>query len=470
MDKQEAVRRIPSIDALLESAASKEEFTALSHVALVSILRQAVQTVRQDIISGDAAWNDEPAFLRDYIFRIAIGEKNRLLQPSLKRVVNATGIILHTNLGRAPLGERARQEVNRAMEGYSNLEYDLEKGERGERQIHIAARIAAATGAEDALAVNNNAAAILLSLAGFARGREVIVSRGELVEIGGSFRIPEIMTQSGAIMVEVGTTNITCIEDYNEAITPNTAAILKVHTSNFRIVGFTRETQPAELCDLAHRRGLLAMNDLGSGTLLPFSSHGYNEPSVAESISSGFDIVTFSGDKLLGAGQAGIIAGRRNLLAALKREPLMRALRLDKLSIAALEGTLIDYAAGRSNHTLPVWEMLMVSRDRLKLKAEKLNEALAAKLENDWHVRVVETKSLAGGGALPAVEMAGFGVEVAPNGVSAGQLEEEMRRLPTPVIGLVRDGAIVLDVRCLRPDEDEMVCCGLATIQRRLRR
>ena len=314
------------------------------------------------------------------------------------------------------------------------------------------------------MAVNNNAAAILLTLAGLARGREVIVSRGELVEIGGSFRIPEIMEQSGAVMVEVGATNKTCLEDYSAAITINTAAILKVHTSNFRIVGFTGEAQPAELCSLAHSQGILAINDLGSGTLHPYDSHGYSEPTVAESINAGFDVVTFSGDKLLGAGQAGIIAGRSNLLAKLKKEPLMRAFRMDKLSLAALEGTFIDYAAGRSEQTLPVREMLTASQPQLETRAHKLAGALAEKL-GGWKVSVVETKSLAGGGALPAVEMCSYGVEVVPDGASVKTVEAELRKLATPVIALVRDGALLLDVRCLRPGEDELVCCGLAAVK-----
>lgn len=466
MDKQEALRQIPSIESLLEIAGSEAEFSVLSSAVLTKIFRHAAQTARREILAEGERTAGNAEYWRSRIMRLATNEKNQLLSSSLKRVINATGIILHTNLGRSPLSERARQGVNRVMEGYCALEYDLECGARSNRQIHIAGRIAAATGAEDALAVNNNAAAILLVLAGLTRGREVIVSRGELVEIGGSFRIPEVLEQSGAIMVEVGTTNKTRLADYANAITPNTAAILKVHTSNFRIVGFTEESDPADMCGLAHQQGILAINDLGSGTLYSLAKGAFREPSIAESVRAGFDVVTFSGDKLLGAGQAGIIAGRRRVLDTLRKNPLMRACRIDKMSLAALEGTLIDYAAGRHEESVPVWAMMTASPAALQLTAERLAEKLQEELEKAlWQIRVVETQSLAGGGALPGETLPGFGVEVTPQETSAVKVGAALRKLPTPIIGLIRDAAIIFDVRCLFPDDENEICRGLKHIQ-----
>lgn len=467
MDKYDLVRQIPSIDALVQEAHQREEFATFSHEVLVDILRHAVQKAREDILSQATYETKNDASLSEEILRITEMEKRRILEPNFKRVINATGIVLHTNLGRAPLGDRARQQVYSVMEGYSNLEYDLIEGRRSERQLHVAERLAAATGAEAALAVNNNAAAILLVLAGFARGREVIVSRGELVEIGGSFRVPEVLAQSGAHMIEVGTTNKTRIEDYCNAITPNTAAILKVHTSNFRIVGFTGEPKGDEVCMLAHKYGLLAINDLGSGTLEPYESGGYREPSVNESIKAGFDVVTFSGDKLMGGGQAGLIAGKRELMSRLKNEPLMRAVRIDKLSLAALEGTLIDYATGCGGSTIPSWRMLKTTREELHERAKKLQQDIMCKLkQKDWIVCVVETKSLAGGGSLPAVEILGYGVQILPGSMSAAELDKALRQLTMPVVGLVRDGAVILDVRCLKPGEGEIISLSLEKIRR----
>ena len=467
MDKYVLVRQIPSIETLVKEAGEREGFDTFSHDVLVDLFRHAVQKTRESILSQVTCEEEKYASLSDEIFRIVEMERKRKLEPNLKRVINATGIVLHTNLGRAPLGCRARQLVDYVLEGYSNLEYDLITGKRSERQLHIAERLAEATGAEAALAVNNNAAAILLVLTGLARGREVIVSRGELVEIGGSFRVPEVLAQSGAHMIEVGTTNKTRIEDYCKAITPNTAAILKVHTSNFRIVGFTGEPKGDDVCKLAHKHSILAINDLGSGTLEPYESGGYREPSVKESIEAGFDIVTFSGDKLLGGGQAGLIAGKRELVSRLKKEPLMRAVRIDKLSLAALEGTLIDYATGCGGSTIPSWRMLKATREELHERAKKLQQDIICKVkQKGWIVHVVETKSLAGGGALPAVELSGYGVQIIPDSMSAAELDIALRQLTVPVVGLVRDGAVILDVRCLNLGEDEIIGLSLEKIRR----
>ncbi len=458
MEKNEILRNIPAIDQLSIFAAKKAEFAGLSHPALVDVLQRAVHDVRTNIIKNNVETLRDEKGLREEILARAMVESKKLLQPKLRKVVNATGIVLHTNLGRAPLGERARRQVNMVMEGYSTLEYDLDTGKRGDRYQHVSQRIAAACGAEAALVVNNNAAAVMLVLAAFARGREVIVSRGELVEIGGSFRIPDVMKQSGTTLVEVGSTNKTHLEDYAGAITMNTAAILKVHTSNYRIVGFTSEPSMEALCELAQSKGVMAINDLGSGTITPFRRNGYSEPSVGECISAGFDLVTFSGDKLLGAGQAGIIAGKKQYVEMLRKEPLLRALRIDKLSLAALEGTLIDYATGNANQSIPSWTMLNMPQDELKRKAESLAKRLTFLSENGWHIRVVTTQSLAGGGSLPAVELPGYGVEIIPAGISATKAEESLRKGEMPVIGLIRDNALLLDVRCMLFGDEELVC------------
>ena len=458
MEKNEMLRTIPSIEQLSMDAADKAEFAGISHSVLVDVLRKAVQFVRAGIMAEEMVGLQKATLLREQILSQAIKEIDRLLQPGLRKVINATGIVLHTNLGRAPLGERARRQVNEVMQGYSTLEYDVETGKRGDRHHHVARRIAVSTGAESALVVNNNAAAVMLVLAAIARGKEVIVSRGELVEIGGSFRIPDVMKQSGATLIEVGTTNKTHIEDYARAITMNTAAILKVHTSNYRIVGFTSEPMMSEVCNLAHNKGIVAINDLGSGTLLPFSKNGYREPSVGECIDAGFDLVTFSGDKLLGAGQAGIIAGKSRYVEILRNEPLLRAFRIDKLSLAALEGTLIDYAAGLAEAMIPAWSMLESSQDELKSKAERLAEGMEPLRMRGWQIRVVQTQSLAGGGSLPAVELPGFGVEIMPAGISVAKVEERLRQGSIPIVGLIRDHALVFDVRCMLSGDEELLC------------
>ena len=467
MKKNEIMRTIPSIEQMVIKVAAMPEFAALSHAVLVKVLRNATQFVRAEVGNGGSEKvTIDGEGLRNLILSYAIMERDRLLKPNLRQIINATGIVLHTNLGRAPLSEQAKRNVAVVMEGYCSLEYSLEEGKRGDRQQHVSRRLAELTGAEDALVVNNNAAAIMLVLAGLARGKEVIVSRGELVEIGGSFRIPEVLEQSGAILVEVGTTNKTHLSDYARAITPNTAAILKVHTSNYRIVGFVSEPETAELCMLAHNQGVLAINDLGSGTLNPLNRNGYREPSVVECVNAGFDLVTFSGDKLLGGGQAGIIAGRGALVSKLKKEPLTRAFRIDKLSLAALEGTLIDYASGKETLTVPVLSMLEMSHEELKSRAEKLSEMMRPLEEYGWRLKVVETKSLAGGGALPGVELDGFGVEVIPKGLSASQAEARLREGSIPVICMVRDAALVFDVRCLLAGEDLRLCKELNSLMR----
>ena len=466
MSNNEVVRQIPAIEQLLVELQQDQRFAGLRHEVLVKLLRQATRRVRQGLLSNE---NDEDhaqtsTTLFRQIIELAFVEMDGLLRPSLRKVVNATGVVLHTNLGRAPLSDRARAEVLAVMEGYSTLEYEITEGGRGERYSHVAQRLEELTGAESAIVVNNNAAAVLLSLAGLARGREVIVSRGELVEIGGSFRIPDVIRQSGAVLVEVGATNKTHLADYEAAITANTAAILKVHTSNFTIVGFTSQPTAEQLCSLARNKGLISINDLGSGTLLPVAPAGHSEPTVQECIAAGFDLVTFSGDKLLGAGQAGIIAGKTQHIDRLKQEPLLRAIRIDKLSLAALEGTLIDYMTGRPEELIPGWSMLSMTEEELKGRAEKLLKQLAPLEAAGWKLKGVTTLSLAGGGSLPAVELRGYGIKIIPDGISIAKLERRLREGQVPIISLIRDDAIVFDLRCLRPGDDQIICAELSRI------
>lgn len=459
MNNNEVLRQIPSVEQLLAELLKDPRVADIHHDVLVILLRMATREVREELL---ASMNKEIAFQSpETLFRriaeLTSQKREMLLQPSLRKVVNATGVVLHTNLGRAPLSARAQAGVIDIMEGYSTLEYDLAEGGRGERYSHVSKHLEDLTGAEAAIVVNNNAAAIMLTLAGIARGREVIVSRGELVEIGGSFRIPDVIKQSGAIMVEVGTTNKTHLSDYETAITPETAAILKVHTSNFEVIGFTSHPTFAQICGLARERGLVSINDVGSGTLLPLSLSGHRDPTVQECISAGFDLVTFSGDKLLGAGQAGIIVGNKQFIDLLKREPLLRALRIDKLSIAALEGTLIDYLTGRPEELIPSWSMLTLTEAELERTAMDIVDRLAPLRAVGWNVRAIPTISLSGGGSLPAVELRGYGVEIVPGAISAAQLERDLRGSPIPIICLIRDDAVVLDVRCFRKGDEQIL-------------
>ncbi|HWQ62664.1 MAG TPA: L-seryl-tRNA(Sec) selenium transferase, partial [Negativicutes bacterium] len=451
------LRSIPAVDRLLADAAGRPEFTVVPRELLVGLLRQAADEVRGRLLAGQDA-DTEPAAVLD----IASELLARTAAPSLRRVINATGVVLHTNLGRAPLSRRARGRVADVMAGYSTLEYDLAGGERGSRYSHVAGKLAALAGAEAAIVVNNNAAAVLLVLSALARGREVIVSRGQLVEIGGSFRVPEVMVQSGAILVEVGTTNKTHLRDYEQAIGQNTAAILKVHTSNYRILGFTAQPEDGALADLAGRHGLPLIEDLGSGTILPVAAGGWREPAVAERLAAGMDLVTFSGDKLFGGAQAGIIAGKKVYIDKLGRHPLLRAIRIDKLTLAALEGTLLDYLIGVPEDDIPVQRMLRIPPDELAARASDLT----GRLEGlpGWRCEVVPLVSPAGGGALPAVDLPGWGVRVRTDAMSAAAAEKGLRSHTVPIIARVQEDRVIFDVRCLATEDLDEIRLALAAL------
>ncbi len=365
-------------------------------------------------------------------------------RPRLRRVLNATGVLIHTNLGRAPLSATAVVRVAEVGAGYSNLEYDLERGCRGSRQDHVGRLLSRLTGADAALVVNNNAAAVLLALAALAEGREVVVSRGELIEIGDGFRIPDILARSGARLVEVGTTNRTRALDYERALTPDTGAILRVHQSNFRVVGFTERPPLQELAGVAERSGLPLVDDLGSGALAAIG----DEPTPAESLRAGADLVCFSGDKLLGGPQAGIVVGRAELVDKLRLHPLQRALRPDKLSLAALEGTLLDALSPGADSEIPVLRMLHEPSERVWARAERLAALVGGEVE--------ETVARVGGGALPLVELPSTACAVEE------ELADALRRGEPPVIALVRDGRTLLDCRTLTDGEVEEVAAAVA--------
>ena len=417
------LRDLPSVDELLRDERLAREPRSLA----VAAARTALDGAREEIRAGN-----EPGDLVDRV----LGELAATRRPSLRRVLNATGVLVHTNLGRAPLHEAAIERAVEVGRGYSNLEYDVAAGARGSRQDHLAGLLHRLTGAEAALVVNNNAAAVMLALAALAEGREVLVSRGELIEIGDGFRIPDVLARSGARLVEVGTTNRTRAADYERAIGPETAVLLRVHQSNFRVVGFTELPGLAELAEVAKRAELPLVDDLGSGALVPLG----DEPTARSSLAAGADLVCFSGDKLLGGPQAGIVVGRADLVESLRRHPLQRALRADKLTLAALEGTLALYLdPERARREIPVLRMLDEPVDDVRARAVRLAELVDGSVE--------ETVARVGGGALPLAELPSF----------ACALEEELaaplRHGEPAVIGVVRDGRLLLDCRTLAEAE-----------------
>ncbi len=438
MTAPKPLRGLPSVDELAGRPELATSIDRHGRPLVVEAARRALARAREDILAGYEGGD---------VAARAVAELEELVRPRLRRVLNATGVVVHTNLGRAPLSEDAIARVVEVGGGYSNLEYDLTLGARGSRQDHVAGLLREVTGAEAALVVNNNAAALLLALTALADGREVVVSRGELVEIGDGFRIPDVLAGSGATLVEVGTTNRTRAGDYERAITERTAVILRVHQSNFRIVGFAERPSPAELARLARRTGLVLVDDLGSGVL----GHLRDEPNARESLEAGADLVTFSGDKLLGGPQAGIVAGRADLVERLRRHPLQRAVRADKLTLAALEGTLL--CQRRAGETAPVLRMIEEPAEAVRARAERLAGLTAGSVE--------QTAGRVGGGALPLAELPSF----------ACALEEELaaplRGAEPPVIGIVRDGRLLLDCRTLTDGEVEEAAAAVAACRSR---
>jgi L-seryl-tRNA(Ser) seleniumtransferase len=440
---------LPSVDRVLQAPLVIGLVEQYGRSLVVDAVRQALAARRA---------NGEAASVANVAAASAVA-LSRLMQPSQRRVFNLTGTVLHTNLGRAPLPEEAIAAAAEAMRSPTTLEYELDNGRRGERDDHVSGWLIRLTGAEAALAVNNNAAALLLALNALAAGKEAIVSRGELIEIGGSFRLPDIMGRAGAQLREVGTTNRTHLRDFADAIGPDTALILKVHTSNYEIRGFTAAVPTARLAALAHDHGLPLVEDLGSGTLVNLDRWGLpHEPTVAESLKSGADLVTFSGDKLLGGPQAGLVVGRADLIETLARNPLKRALRLDKIRLAALEAVLRVYAdPDRLVQRLPALRLLTRSRGEIAALAQRLMPAVATVLENEATAQIVEVNSQIGSGALPVSLLPSAGLALTPPARSGNAVEglaRRLRDLPVPVIGRIEGGRVILDLRCL-DDEAE---------------
>ncbi|MBI2806305.1 MAG: L-seryl-tRNA(Sec) selenium transferase [Planctomycetes bacterium] len=466
------LRRLPSVTQILDTDAIKELQTRHAHDLIVDAIRAELQVIRVKVLDGESR-NGAPG-----AEAIALRVQNRLrvdLQPRLRSVINATGIVLHTNLGRAPIAEEAAKAAYDAARGYLNLELDLDTGKRSSRQDPIREWITRLTGAESATVVNNNAAATVIALRTLTltpgpspggRG-EVIVSRGQLIEIGGSFRIPEIMAVSGATLREVGATNITRLSDYEKAIGPQTAALMQIHTSNYRIAGFTQSVTTEELVTLGKKHNLPVIDDIGSGALLDFNRFGFTgEPIARASVAAGADLVLFSGDKLLGGPQAGILAGRKELIQRIEKDPLMRAFRCDKMTLAALEATLRIYLnEDAALRDIPVLRLLSMTSEELKTRAEDLASRLTA-LGSLESVAMAEDVAYVGGGSLPDQTMRTWIVEVKPQTLSDAEFAQRLRLGAPAVMARVRDGKIVFDVRTIFPDQiDSLVqavkLCGM---------
>jgi L-seryl-tRNA(Ser) seleniumtransferase len=434
---------------------------------MLEAIREVLAECRRRVLTGDVTPEAARALLDPASIEIAVEDAAlRKATPSLRPVINASGVVLHTNLGRAPLAEAALTAIHTVAQGYSSLEFDLSTGVRGSRQVHVEGLLCALTGAEAAFVVNNNAAAVFLGVNTLANGREVLISRGELVEIGDSFRIPDVMTGAGGRLREVGTTNRTHLRDYEVAIGPETALILKVHRSNFQLLGFTAEVETADLAALGKRRGLPTMEDLGSGALLDSSALGLrHEPLAADALRAGVDLVTFSGDKLLGGPQAGIVVGRRDLVARLRRNPLARAVRIDKLCLAGLEATLrLVREPEDAWREIPVLAMLGLSAAAIGARAEALAEAIKAVAPN-ISCAVEDGTSEVGGGALP-LQAIPTRILVLRGTESASVLEERLRRGAPPVLVRVREDRVLVDLRTVAPSEEAMLREALANALR----
>ncbi len=448
----ELLKKIPKVDRLLETERIGSALKTYPKAVVMKAIHDVLDGLRAEIRAGGGK---ESRVGIEVVTGQVLEKITELDRPSLRYVINATGVVVHTNLGRSLMAERVLEMFAPLSGHYTNLEYDLAKGKRGSRYVHVQGILKELTGAEDAMVVNNNAAAVLLCLDTLARDREVVVSRGELVEIGGSFRIPEVMKKSGSRMVEVGTTNKTHLRDYEEVIGPETALLMKIHRSNFQIVGFTEEVETRELVKLGRRYGIPVMEDLGSGCLIDLSKYGLSrEPTVQEVLAAGVDIVSFSGDKLLGGPQAGIILGRKQLVEAVRKNQLNRALRIDKLTLLALEHTLRLYRdEPTAVRQIPTLAMICQTYDDLRRKARRLVRRIGKLDSPNFAVRTASTSSRVGGGALPLLDLPTRAVCLVPKKMSAREMEEWLRAYEPPIIGRVEKEQLMLDVRTIRDDE-----------------
>jgi L-seryl-tRNA(Ser) seleniumtransferase len=453
-EQADSLRQIPSVDELLAQPGLAALALRIDRSVLLEVTRKVLDELRNRIAYGatPSSYCVEPAVLENTIVSMA----ERIFARSLQPVINATGVILHTNLGRAPLPPAVLEEFRLSASRYSNLEYDLEAGARGKRDVHVSALLERLTGAESAIVVNNCAAGVLLVLAALAKGGEVIVSRGELIEIGDGFRIPEIMAESGAILREVGTTNRTRVADYENALSANSRLLLRVHPSNFTISGFSEKPSLAQLAELSHRTGLPLIEDLGSGCLVDLSASGITEPVVRQSIASGVSVVIFSGDKLLGGPQAGIIAGRHDLIARVRRHPLFRALRVDKLTTAALAATLGAYLRGALDE-IPALRMIRLKAEEIGRRAADFVAGLAPELPaGEVEIDIVDGLSLAGGGSTPAQSLPTKVIRIASVRYSASKIEQRLRKAPAgiAVIARVEEERLLVDLRTVFPEQE----------------
>lgn len=460
MEVANLLRQIPKVDDILRELETLGYLKGHPRALVVNVIRHTLEEIRKEIKSGLLSQVEKTTVLE----RVKTSLRTKA-SPSLKRVINATGVILHTNLGRAPLSEQAIQRLIEVGRYYSNLEYDLKEGTRGHRYKHVEDLLREITGAEAAFVVNNNAAAVLLALNTLAEGKEVLVSRGELVEIGGSFRIPEVMAKSGAVLKEVGTTNRTHLYDYERAISENTVMILKVHTSNYRVIGFTSEVPLEDIVQLARKYGLLVMEDLGSGLLLDLSEWGMKEePTVQGAIKAGVDLVTFSGDKLLGGPQAGLILGKKDLIDAMRKNPLSRALRVDKLTLSSLEATLRAYLdPEKAIKEIPVLRMLTTPLGEIRKKARRIKRSIQTHVP-EAQVSLVRDTSRIGGGSFPLLELPTVCVGIKAKGIKVSVLERMLREGDPPVVARVSDEMLLLDPRTIFEEEIPLLVDALKKV------
>lgn len=457
-EKRELLRALPKIDEIVSHRAITECCAQYGRSLVVDTARAVIDGLRQEILAGGTP----EVSMESAIRRISV-EARRAATPSLRRVINATGVVLHTNLGRAVMSTAAAEAAAEVACRYNTLEYDVEHGERGSRYSHVEQLLTKICGTEAAMVVNNNAAAVILVLSTMVKGKEAVVSRGELVEIGGAFRVPDIMEQSGGILREVGTTNKTHAFDYENAIGENTGALLKVHTSNFKILGFTEEVSLAQLCTISAARGVPVIYDLGSGALVPLEKYGiHDEPNVIDAVASGAEVVTFSGDKLLGGPQAGIIVGKKRYIDAMKKNPLTRALRIDKLTLAALEATLRSYSdPQRAEAEIPTLRMLAQSRLALRERAQRLNDILKFAGVNGM---IIEDFGQVGGGSVPTQMIKTIVYALDTDKLSPDEIGVCLRGYDIPIVARISKDRVLFDMRTVQDDEVEYIADALANI------
>ena len=458
MTIQEQLSQLPSVDECLKSSYGEKWLDSFPRKTVLRAIREVIDAKRKEILSGavpdvslDALSHDIEAAIRKHSAY------------KLRPLINATGVVIHTNLGRSILSAKTIEHVINTARSYSNLEYEITTGRRGKRYSHIKDIIKELTGAEDAVVVNNNAAAVLICLDTFAKGKEVIVSRGELVEIGGSFRIPEVMESSGAILREVGTTNKTHLADYENALCGNTALLLKVHQSNYRVIGFTEEVPIEKLMKIGKEYKIPVIADLGSGCMIDLQKYGvHGEPTVQEVVKTGADIVTFSGDKLLGGPQAGIIIGKEKFIQKIQKNPLLRALRIDKMTLASLEATFMQYLdEEKAIKEIPTLRMLTESADVIKRRAKKILSSLKKDISNQAKLEVTPDESQAGGGSLPEINFPTFVVSIKPSNISVNELEKRLRLGDPPVIARIKGDSLLIDARTVQDGEVKVLVSGI---------